>query len=266
MLYALVVVAGVATGMLMAMFGVGGGAFIVPVIDLLFARLPGVPAPPFKVAVAASLVAISIGSLHRAWQVWRAGRTHASEMGPLVIGSIPATLVGAWLLNGLPDTTLRWMFAIAVSLLGIYTAFGPPRAASAEQTGPHRGLLLAIGAIAGLSSAMFGLGGATLLMPLLTMLVGIAAMRAAEISIVFVAIASVQSLAVLGISWAAEPQVLSDIYPIHVKLIALMTAALIVSQYVFVRLFTRMPDLLRRRLLGLYLMAAGLWMLREAWY
>ena len=57
---------GVMTGLLMALFGIGGGAFIVPALDTAFLAVPNSAHPPFQLIVIGSLCTIVIGSLPRA--------------------------------------------------------------------------------------------------------------------------------------------------------------------------------------------------------
>jgi hemolysin III len=108
---ATIALAGILTGLLMALFGIGGGAFIVPVLDATFARLPGVAPPPFKLAVLASLVAIGIGSSWRALQVWRRRELERDALGLLIGGALPGTLIGVALVISLAGDLLRLTFA-----------------------------------------------------------------------------------------------------------------------------------------------------------
>jgi uncharacterized membrane protein YfcA len=261
---ATIALAGILTGLLMALFGIGGGAFIVPVLDATFARLPGVAPPPFKLAVLASLVAIGIGSSWRALQVWRRRELERDALGLLIGGALPGTLIGVALVSSLAGDLLRLTFAAALALLGLWTGFGRPHSAAAlHEPRLRRNRLLVIGALSGLASSMFGLGGATLLVPLLTMRAGFSTAAAATLSIVFVFVASLQSLAVYGAGLLAGITSLAGVQPIHLQLVALLTAAALLSQQLFLRLLGEIPDRLRRALLGAYLIAAAAWLVRE---
>jgi uncharacterized membrane protein YfcA len=260
-----IVLAGIVTGLLMALFGIGGGAFIVPVLDALFARLPGVAPPPFKLAVLASLLAIGIGSGWRAMQVWRSQHFDRGALFQLVVSALPGTLLGVAVVSALTGDPLRLAFAATLAALGLWTSFGRPHLPAAL-TDPkvRRRRLLSIGALSGLASSMFGLGGATLLVPLLTMRAGFDTAAAATLSVVFIFVASLQSLAVYGLGVAAGVTSLAGVQAVHLELIALMTAATLLSQQFFVRVLRDLPDRLRRTLLGLYLLLAAAWLVREA--
>ena len=61
--YPLFLITGIFTGFLMALFGIGGGAFVVPALDAAFNIIPNQTHPPFQIIVIGSLTAIFIGSL-----------------------------------------------------------------------------------------------------------------------------------------------------------------------------------------------------------
>lgn len=269
--FALFALAGALTGLLMALFGIGGGAFVVPVIDTLFHHLPGLAPVPMKVAVICSLVAIGMGSSMRALELLRSRVVSLPMIGLLAAGSVLPTLLGVSLLTRLSGDTLRVLFGLLLCAVGLWTAFGRPAPAGEPSARPmagprpgQRGLLLAIGGAAGISSSMFGLGGATLLMPLLTMRARVNLIDAVNLSMVFVAFASLQSLTMLALSGALAPSRLAaaGVTREHAMLLGVLTLAVVLSQSFFSRRLQRLGDKLRRRLLAAYLLAAAAWMLR----
>jgi uncharacterized membrane protein YfcA len=173
-------------------------------------------------------------------------------------------LIGVALVSSLAGDLLRLSFAAALALLGLWTGFGRPHPAD-SLAGPavRRNRLLSIGALSGFASSMFGLGGATLLVPLLTMRAGFTTAAAAALSIVFVFIASLQSLAVYGAGLAAGLTSLAGVQNVHLQLVALLTVAALLAQQVFLRFLREMPDRLRRSMLGAYLLLAAAWLVRE---
>ena len=263
--------AGALTGLLMALFGVGGGAFVVPVIDTLFHQLPGLAPVPLKIAVICSLVAIGMGSASRAVHLLRHRMVPLRSVGLLAAGSVLPALLGVGLLTSLSGETIRLLFALLLVAVGLWTAFGRPAeldgAPPTWGRGPLRSqplLLLAIGGAAGLASSMFGLGGATLLMPLLTMRARMAAIDAVNLSMVFVAFATVQSLLMFGLGGALDPDRLraAGVTGDHAVLLAVLTLTVVAGQAFFARRLGRIEDRLRRRLLAAYLLAAAAWMFR----
>lgn len=269
--FALFALAGLLTGLLMALFGIGGGAFVVPVIDALFHHVPGLSPVPMRVAVICSLFAIGMGSTWRALELLRFGAVPLRTIGLLAAGSVLPGLLGVTLLTRLPGETLRQLFGLLLCAVGLWTAFGRPAPAAGSPSGGSAGAiragppaLLAMGGAAGLASAMFGLGGATLLMPLLTMRAGMAAIDAVNVSTVFVAFATLQSLAMLALGGALAPSALAaaGVTGAHGGLLAALTFSLLGSQWFFARRLHRLGDRLRRRLLAAYLLAAAAWMFR----
>jgi uncharacterized membrane protein YfcA len=82
--------------------------------------------------------------------------------------------------------------------------------------------------------------------------------------VVFIFLASLQSLAIYGFSVAAGLTSLAGVQAVHLELVALMTIAAVLSQQFFVRVLHDLPDRMRRALLGLYLLLAAAWLVREA--
>ena len=119
--------------------------------------------------------------------------------------------------------------------------------------------ILVIGGIAGISSTFFGLGGATLLTPLLAVWAALPMMICINISIIFVAITSLFSLATLSYSWIKFHGTSEFNYPVF-SLILLMGLAAAISQNLFSRKIVRMDDALRKKLLGTYLVILSAWM------
>ncbi len=262
--------AGALTGLLMALFGIGGGAFVVPVIDTLFHHVPGLSPVPMRIAVICSLVAIGMGSTWRAIELLRFGAVRLRAIGLLAAGSVLPGLLGVTLLTRLSGDVLRQLFALLLCVIGLWTALGRPAPVIEPAAGARSTMrvgtaaVMAMGGAAGLASAMFGLGGATLLMPLLTMRAGMTVFDAANLSTVFVAFATWQSLLMLGLSGALAPSALAaaGVGSVHAGLLAALTVALVGSQWFFSRRLRRMDDRLRRRLLAAYLLAAAAWMFR----
>ena len=261
----IVALAGALTGLMMAAFGVGGGAFVVPILDALFSRLPGVEQPPFKLAVIASLVAIGIGSSWRAARVWHDADVDRRSLQRLMLGLAPAAVLGVALASVIHGDALRGSFAVVLLVLGLWTIFGHPTVPAEEPAKrPLRRRLYSIGAFAGLASSLFGLGGATLLVPLLTMTSGFSTVAAVNVSIIFVFLASVLSLAAYAVGYLIGMSAFGSVTVLHLELVALMTATVIVVQQLALRWLHDLTDRPRRVLLGAYLLLAAAWMVRSA--
>jgi uncharacterized protein len=89
-------IAGLLTGLLVGMTGMGGGSLMTPILVFLF----GVsPATAIGTDIAHGAVFKSVGAVqHR-----RMGNVKARLAGWMLVGSIPASLLGVWLSNQLTD-------------------------------------------------------------------------------------------------------------------------------------------------------------------
>ena len=98
------IVLGVAAGVLAGMFGVGGGILFVPVLVALgLGQLE---------AQGTSLLAILPTVLAGSWSQRRYGNLRARTALLVGVSSIAGVEVGARLVTGLPETTLRRLFAV----------------------------------------------------------------------------------------------------------------------------------------------------------
>ncbi len=98
------IVLGVAAGVLAGMFGVGGGILFVPVLVALgLGQLE---------AQGTSLLAILPTVLAGSWSQRRYGNLRARTALVVGVSSIAGVEVGARLVTGLPETTLRRLFAV----------------------------------------------------------------------------------------------------------------------------------------------------------
>ena len=174
---------GLTAGIIAGMFGVGGGILIVPALLFLF-YLDGInPVISMQLAVSTSLATIVFTNLSATWNHHRRHSVHWS----LVRRYIPGVLLGAWLgaqlaarMDGGLLRSLFGLFEIAVGLLMIHG--GPagreeaasPVAVAQETTvtiAPVVHTLLAI--TIGCLSTIFGIGGGTMLVPAITLIVGL---------------------------------------------------------------------------------------------
>lgn len=163
---------GVAAGCLGAMAGVGGGILLVPLLNGGF----GVP---FPVAVATSLVGViatSSGSAAR----YLADELCDVRLGiQLEVATVAGALAGGLVVTHIPTDALR----VAFGMLALYLAGWQLLAvrmrresdALAPATGTFRNLPagMAASGVAGLVSALLGIGGGALKVPVMNMVMGV---------------------------------------------------------------------------------------------
>jgi uncharacterized membrane protein YfcA len=258
-------ITGIITGFLMSLFGIGGGAFIVPALDIAFLTVPGEPHPPFQIVVLGSLAAIFIGSLPRAICTLKSSTQERLITFILLASAIPLIAICSFIVPHINELSLRVSFGVLIGLVGIWTLLGKTPSSNITVNMPPFSIIkvIIIGAFAGSSSAFFGLGGATLLTPLLSIWASLPMIMCVNISLLFVAVTSFFGLLTLGYSWIHFHGSENITFSITILIILMgITAAL--SQRIISKRIFKVKDSLRRKLLGSYLISLFFWILYKA--
>lgn len=160
-LVAAILAAGVATGVLAGLFGIGGGAVIVPVLYEVF-RVVGVPEDVRMQLCIGTSLAIIVPTTIRSY------RAHAAKgavlpgvvrawAGPAVVG----VGIGAVTAALAPSAVFRVAFAAIALFIALKTLFGRDDWRLGDEL-PGRALMSFYGCIVGLFSSLMGVsGGAT---------------------------------------------------------------------------------------------------------
>jgi len=164
---ALCLLVGGAAGFLAGLFGIGGGMIMVAALAFALPLL-GVPtAHVMHVALATSLACIVLTAIASTRAHARRGSVIWASVAWLAPGLVCGGLLGAALAGALPDAWLRIGFAIysfVVALLMFAAQAEPAGGAMVTPRGPLLTLFaLPIGAL----SALVGIGGGSMLVPLL---------------------------------------------------------------------------------------------------
>lgn len=175
---------GVGVGLLGALLGLGGGVLIVPLLTFGFGE-------PLARAIGTSLVAVVATSAGAAVDNVRTGRADVRLGLTLEIGTVLGAAVGGLLAGLLAERVLAGLFAglmayVALSLLrGSFAPAGDPDAAepvdpmapdgAAAPAYRTRRLPLALGGSlgAGAVSALLGVGGGIVKVPLMRLVMGV---------------------------------------------------------------------------------------------
>jgi uncharacterized membrane protein YfcA len=160
-LAAALLAAGALTGLLAGVFGVGGGAVIVPVLFELF-RIAGVPEEPRMPLAVGTSLAIIIPTSVRSFKAHRAkGAVDMAILkvwaAPVVIGVIGGSLVARYA----PADLFKAVFVLVAGLSAIRLLFGKDAWRIATEM-PSRLVTAAYGVLIGLLSALMGIGGGQL--------------------------------------------------------------------------------------------------------
>jgi len=159
----------VGAGAFGAMLGLGGGIILVPALTVLM----GVP---IKQAVAASLVAVAATSCAGTPTYLQAGLVDWQLGVRLLIPTLCGAIAGGLLIGYIPDAAVRWLFiALVLYVLGqILWAMRRPPAAQATRAdcctqwnARQRGIAVSLCALAGAISALLGVGGGLIQVPLM---------------------------------------------------------------------------------------------------
>jgi len=158
---------GAIAGLFAGLLGIGGGLMLVTALAWLL-PLHGVSAEAaMHAALASSLASIVLTGLSSTYS----HHTRGSVLWPSVAWLVPGMLIGAWFGSGwaiaLPGAMLKWMVAGYCGLVGAQMLASRTRDAVARSRPPHGPGLTAAGGGIGVVSAIVGIGGGSLTVPLL---------------------------------------------------------------------------------------------------
>lgn len=159
---------GLLVGVLSGLLGIGGGIVLVPLLVFAFAMTQ-------KGAQATSLAAITLTALAGAVSYAVAGNVVLLPAGAIVVGGLVGAAVGAEIVHRLPERALRVIFAVLMVVVALRMALAPPVEGAGEIV--HLDPLVITGYVGsgllmGLLSALVGVGGGIVIVPLLILAFG----------------------------------------------------------------------------------------------
>jgi uncharacterized membrane protein YfcA len=239
----LLAIIGLGAGALGAMLGVGGGIIMVPALTFLGIS-PSQTASTSLVAVTATGVSSTVEYTRQKRIEYRLGILMAAL-------AVPGAVVGAFLSSTITLEQFRLYFGIFLMLVGIYVLYknsilrerveGPKRLNSYRLLG-----ISSASFAAGIISSLFGVGGGTIFVPLLLLIVGVGMHRAAatsQLTLVITSAAGVATHAFLG-------------HPDYIYAVALSAGAIVGAQ-IGARMSKSARDVLLQRILGVVLIGVG---------
>jgi len=166
MTFLVFLILGAAAGFLSGLFGIGGGIIIVPVLVYSF-TLSHFPEPLImQMALGTSLSVILIISFNAALAHNKIGNLQWPVLKKLVPGLLLGSFVGGTAAHYLPTETLKIAFAVFMFFIALRMWFEfKPKASGSLPATPF---MLAISTVIGSISALFGIGGGSLVVPFLT--------------------------------------------------------------------------------------------------
>ncbi|MBF0124916.1 MAG: sulfite exporter TauE/SafE family protein, partial [Magnetococcales bacterium] len=164
---------GLVAGIIAGLLGVGGGIVIVPALLLLFDWHGIDAAVATQLAIGTSLATIVVTNSSATWHHHRRHTVH----WPLVWSYAGSALLGSWLgahlAALLSGPLLRQLFGLFELVVAVRLVIppSPPDPLSHKGRGGERGWLgLPLGSLVGILSSLFGIGGGTLSVPMLTLI------------------------------------------------------------------------------------------------
>jgi uncharacterized membrane protein YfcA len=154
-------------GLFSGAFGVGGGIIMVPLL-MWFVGLDQ------RRASATSLVAIVPSAISGTIQYLVLGQVDVVAGLVIAVGGIGGSLIGTKLLRTLSLGWLRWLFIALLALIAVRLFFEvPSRDAQLVLTPWVIVALIGLGAVVGIASGLFGIGGGVIFVPVMVALFGV---------------------------------------------------------------------------------------------
>jgi uncharacterized protein len=156
-----IIVAGIVTGILAGLFGIGGGAVIVPVLFEVF-RIVGVPEEVrFQLCVGTSL-AIIVPTALRSYSAHRAkGLVVSAVMRSWTLPAVVGVAVGSIAAAVAPPDLFKLAFVVIAGVIAAKLLIGRESWVLGRQL-PRRFAMAACGFIVGLASSLMGISGGSL--------------------------------------------------------------------------------------------------------
>ncbi len=160
---------GSGVGFLAGLLGIGGGLVIVPVLSSILLHFNVLPSEQVVVAaIATSLASILFTSTSSAIAHHKNGNV-PWQLAPWIMAGVAlGALISGFMAALLPEQIVRVVFSVSVVLIALKMFLSSKNDAPKERHMPNNFLMTVLTTITGALSAMIGIGGGALLVPLLT--------------------------------------------------------------------------------------------------
>lgn len=262
MVIVLYLLLGAVSGVLAGLFGVGGGVILVPALVYAL-QLQGFAAESVThIAVATSLAIICITSISSARTHHKNGLVLWPVFKALTPGIILGVIAGTYFIQFISGAWLQFSIGVFLLLVALRMFMGVKLA---NYHLPPKPVLLFSGSVIGFVSSLFGIGGGSLTVPLLskfgiTMQRAVATSAACGVSIAFAATfvnAWYKNEALSGTIWG-----LGNIYLPAFFGVALMSAPF---AKVGANWAKKLDALLLKRLFAVFVVLVGVSLMKNSW-
>ncbi|OTP97326.1 hypothetical protein B5S43_10450 [Gilliamella apicola] len=168
--FVIFLIIGAAAGLLAGMFGVGGGALIVPALIFTLNYFNLGNHWTHHIAIASSLATIIGTSLSSSWTQNKNKNIEWSILKKMVIGCIIGTIAGSYMTPYIPGIWLKWLFIFFLIYVGSKFIFKTNKVIQnqiSEVTSLGNSIFIAVGTLIGVFAALVGVGGGVLVVPFL---------------------------------------------------------------------------------------------------
>ncbi|WP_447044873.1 sulfite exporter TauE/SafE family protein [Vreelandella sp. H-I2] len=157
---------GAVAGTMAGVFGVGGGLIIVPVLVFAFELQNIASEITMHLAIGTSLATILVTGSSSTLGHFRRGSIHRGWLIALLPGLVLGSIAGAFVADNLSGTLLETMFGLFILLIATKMVFGLTPKPGSVALG--KGVMALAGGVIGMISALFGIGGGAMTVPLLS--------------------------------------------------------------------------------------------------
>jgi uncharacterized protein len=157
-LAAAILLSGAVTGILAGLFGIGGGALIVPALYEVF-RILGVPEEVrMQLCIGTSLAIIVPTTIRSYWAHRERGEGIREVVRLWTVPAVVGVALGALLAAFAPATLFKIAFVVIISMIAIKLLFGRESWRIADEL-PGRATMTFYGFLVGLCSSLLGISG-----------------------------------------------------------------------------------------------------------
>jgi hypothetical protein len=169
---------GLASGFFAGLFGIGGGILIVPALVVILGL-------DQRKAVGTSLLAILPAATISAMIYASSGNVDLVVSAVLAVGAVTGAQLGAWVLTRISRKAAQWVFVGFLIVMIVQLILVLPDRGAAFQLDLVKGVgLLLLGLLAGTLSAILGIGGGGVVVPVLMVWFGLGDLAAKGASLV----------------------------------------------------------------------------------
>ena len=203
----ILLITGVFVGFLSGLLGVGGGFVMGPVQFWLLLFLGFEPNMAIRIAFGTSLAVIIPTALSGSAGHYIKGAVEIKPAMIIGLSSIITAYIGGVITANTPAYVLSTLFGIVIIFLAVWMLSSQYPHFSRQIKG-NTFILIVLGLVTGLLSGILGIGGGTILIPFLIILIGCSVHKAigtASVVVIFTAMGGVISYIINGINVAGLP-------------------------------------------------------------